>query len=186
MMIGKKVGFTRWYDRVPELSQAVRMMEKLPERHQVLIARVIIEATPMHAVTERKEGVKNMGSDKVMGLLKSKSKKRWYDQDPTVHQAFNYLYLMNDVLRYEVAMKMIIAMNALERAAGDPRFFNKDPVLVESIFNYHLMELMDKTGFAKPDEPAAEAPAEEPVAVQGANAVDVSGESLKLVHLKME
>lgn len=189
MNIGRKVGITRWYDRVPELSQAVRMMEKLPQRHQVLIAKVIIEATPLHAVAERREGVKNMGTDKVMGLLKSKNKNRWYDQHPEVHQAFNYLYLMNDVMRYEVAMKMIIAIHALEKAAQDPRFADKDPVVVSAIFDYHLMDLMEKTSFVaeaagKQEEQPEEAP--QPVGIKGANAVDISGESLKLVRLKME
>lgn len=179
-MIGRKVGFTRWYDTVPELSQAVRTMEKMPVKHQQLIASVIISYAPMAEVAEKTDqGLKKVGGEKLMGLMKSKNKKRWYDQDPTVHQAFNYLFVMNEKMRYEIALKMIIAMSALEKAAADPKFANKDPAVVKAIFDSHLMELMDKTNF---DEPGKEKkPA---LTVNSANAID-TGE-MKLVRLKME
>lgn len=145
MEFGTNVGYTRWYDRIPALSQAVRMMEKLPEARQRWISETIVNLMPMHQVPQRTDGLKKVGSEKVLGLMKSKVKRRWYDQDPMVHQAFNYLYLMTDELRYEMAIKIMIcikAMDVLMVSSNNPTIAYG---LIHTIFNKPLSYLQQHT-----------------------------------------
>lgn len=147
MTIGSNIGYTRWYDRIPELSQAVRQMEKLPLARQQWLAHAIIDLMPMHQVSQRTEGLKKLGTEKVKGLLKAKVKRRWYDNDPLVHQAFNHLYLMDDQLRYEMAIKMLICCKALDTVKLSDYSPNAGLNLVRTIFEKPLSYLQTKTQF---------------------------------------
>ncbi len=148
-MIGRNIGFTRWYDRLPSLSQAVRMMEQIQPYQQQMIASIIVGSMQMHQVSQRNEhGVKKLGTEKVIGLMKSKVKRRWYDRDPMVHQAFNHLYLMPDPMRHETAIKIMVcikAMEAYQERKGRP--LPQESSLVKSIFEKQLQYLMEKTEF---------------------------------------
>jgi hypothetical protein len=147
-MIGRGLGFTRWYDRISELSQAVRLLEKAPYLQQQVIATIIVGSMQLHHLTQRSEhGLKKLGSEKVIGLMKSKGKRRWYDQDPLMHQAFNYLYIMDDVLRHEMAVKILITLNALEESARKEVPEKDQYSLAKAIFEKPLMHLLEKTEF---------------------------------------
>jgi hypothetical protein len=148
-MHGLNSTFTRWYDRAPELSQAVRMMEPLPSDWQRMIAHVIIGSISTSNLTQRLEpGIKRIGREKVLGLMKSKGKQRWYDQDPLVHQAFNNLFLMDNALRREIALKVIISIRALEEIEQQEEVSisgHQRQTLLQSIFDNGLEELLEKT-----------------------------------------
>lgn len=148
-----KAGFTRWYDVKPELSQAVRMLEKVPAVYQHQICLVIIEQVENALLDKKFDGsLKKHGSDKILGLFKSKSKRRWYDDDPVVHKAFNYMYLMDDKARYEAAMKIIISLNVLKQVLSGISQANPlqtahiaSQTIIQSIFDQPLNGLMQKT-----------------------------------------
>ncbi len=112
--MGKQVGFTRWYDRSPQVSQAVRTLEKADPNFQRAIAEIVNEMTDSKNLNTRSEGgLKKVGSQKIMGLMKSKAKRRWYDENPEMHRAINHMYIMDDVQREEVALKIIVALSAM-------------------------------------------------------------------------
>lgn len=210
-MIGRGLGFTRWYDRIPELSQAVRMMEVAPKSHQQAIASAIVGSLQMNQIIQRAEhGLKKLGSEKVLGLMKSKGKRRWYDQDPTVHLAFNYLYLMDDLMRHETAVKMIVSMKALEEASKKGMPSRIYPSLTKGIFEKPLFILLEKLEFIvqprknddddiefTPDptsvatpmmektlsEVVGEPPAEEP-ATATSSTINASADGMKIIKLR--
>lgn len=154
--MSKNIGFTRWYDRIPELSQAVRQLEKASSDHQHLICQSVVhynDAVLGHR-TSTDGGLKKLGTQKVMGLLKSKSKRRWYDQDPLLHQAFNYLYMMDDTERYRVALRILVSLEAMQAASLHPQFAFRNvsdhtvaKSIVQGIFKQHLQYLIEKINF---------------------------------------
>mgnify|MGYP006180951715 CR=1 FL=1 len=80
------------------------------------------------------------------GLMKSKMKRRWYDEHPTTHKAFSYLYMMDDDRRTEIGMKIIISVKLLEKIGEE-----KGPAYLKAaidgvtrdVFNRHLDSLME-------------------------------------------
>lgn len=147
MVIGRSIGYTRWYDQTPEMSQAVRLMERISTTKQQWIAHTIVSLMPLYQVTRRTDGLKKLGTEKVIGLLKSKVKRRWYDHDPLVHQAFNHLYLMDEDARHEMAVKVLITIKALESLNIADHSLNSGLKLVKSIFDKPLSYLKQKTHF---------------------------------------
>lgn len=147
-MIGRGVGFTRWYDRNPELSQGVRMLEKCTPFQQRLVANHIIGSMQLHQVAQRSEhGLKKLGTEKITGLMKAKGKRRWYDQDPVVHKAFNHLYLMDETMRHEFGVKIIVAVQALEEAQRQFVPERTQHTLVKTVFDKPLNLLMEQMAF---------------------------------------
>lgn len=136
-----------------------------------------------------------------MGLMKSKGKRRWYDRDPVVHQAFNYLYLMDDQTRHEIAIKIMISIRALEESSQKghpPRLHNS---LVKGIFNKQLQLLLDQTEFivrssgehtrihvsVEAPAPAKKEPepTEKPAAANNSQ-IDASNEGMRIIRLKKQ
>lgn len=145
-MLSQGNRFSRWYDRIPELSQAVRMLEKLTPEKQRIIAEVIVNSMQLHELSHHSgHGFRKLGTEKVVGLMKSKNKRRWYDKDPVVHQAFNCLYLMSATMRHEAGIKILISVTALEEAEKKSLPEKSHPSLVRAIFNRQLGRLLEKT-----------------------------------------
>ncbi|MEB3287243.1 MAG: hypothetical protein VKJ04_07040 [Vampirovibrionales bacterium] len=116
-MAATKIGFTRWYDNIPELAQAVRLLERVPENVSSIICESVVNSHEYNGEDNTSEdyGLKKLGAQKVLGLMKSKTKRRWYDQHPVIHRAFNTLYMMDDTLRYETAIRILVALEALKQ-----------------------------------------------------------------------
>jgi len=172
-MTGRSIHFTRWYDRIPELSRAVALLEKAPRDWQQLIAGDITNAVELYELTgQEAHGFKKLGTEKVMGLMKSKNKRRWYDQDPIVHQAFNYLFLMDDLRRYETAVRILFSLKALEAASKKGIRARHAGSLVRTVFRKAMPVLLEQT--VPIDVPPAEILPESPEpAVQPENLVQL-------------
>lgn len=162
----KKVGFTRWYDRNPELSQGVMLMEKAPFLVQLAVSRRIIEHVENERLLRKKEhGLRELGTPKVTGLLKSKTKRRWYDEHPALHRAFNYLYMVEDEHRSELGLKIIIAVKLLERLGEDKGAHivkHSADAVSKDVFGRQLDDLTDLVTiyhqpFSEAQQPAAAA-----------------------------
>lgn len=147
MNLGRNIGYVRWYDRLPELSRAVRLLEKMSKVEQQLIADSIVQLQPLHEVSRHTDGFKRVGTEKLLGLMRSKVKRRWYDQDPTIHQAFNCLYLMDDEMRYEMAVKILICQKALELVDVSEQNRELGIRLTRTIFDRPLYDLIGRTHF---------------------------------------
>ena len=57
---------------------------------------VMILANREFQVNEQMKSFRTLGTDKIMGLHKSKSKNRNYDQNQIMHKAMNYLYILTE------------------------------------------------------------------------------------------
>ena len=182
-----KIGFTRWYDSLPELSQAVRLLERANPDHRDIICKFVVDMYEEHCTPNPHEdyGLKKLGAQKVIGLMKSKSKRRWYDQEPQVHKAFNALYVMDESMRYEAAIRILICLEALkqhdkqllnnmgESLSQEPQS-NKRTLdmsqrnIVKSIFYQQTQVLLKKIQFVRPEKavsqtlPGFEPPATKP------------------------
>ncbi len=89
--------FIRWYDINPKLSRASRLLFTFPDAVQSIIS----EAIMLIADREFKEkkwqsNIRSLGKEKILGLHKSKNRRREYDENPLLHQAMNYLFVLSE------------------------------------------------------------------------------------------
>lgn len=110
----------RWYEQNPYLAQAMEQLRLAEPLAQAVIAQVINETYSMEKLTHVPNtfGLKSVGKDKIQGLMRSKNKRRWYDEDPQVHQAVNLIYLMPDEGRLLCALRMLLALQKLKQHAA--------------------------------------------------------------------
>src|SRR5690606_18151945 len=94
---GRPVSYKRWYDRQPRLSQAVRLMMLFPDEVKSIISDgIMLLANREFQVSEQMNSFRTLGSEKILGLYKSKNKRREYDQNELLHKAMNYLYILSE------------------------------------------------------------------------------------------
>jgi hypothetical protein len=98
----------RFYEDHPTVKTAVESLFLFPDDIQRIIARgfSIIAERDCNALELLKE-FRTLGSERVLALYKSKKKQRKYDQNPIVHEAMNYMLVMNEKSRVFLASKVI-------------------------------------------------------------------------------
>lgn len=117
----------RWYDQDHHLSELVRMLEHLSDESQYLVA-LLMGSIAQDAIelTGKSQFIKDLDWDKIIGILKSKRGRRWYDEEPEMHKAFNLLYSLEDAAKSWVAeqlYKPVLLIQTYEercRATGVP------------------------------------------------------------------
>lgn len=89
--------FARWYDSRPKISQASRLLFILPDEIQSIISEAtLLIADKEFQQEEKEQQIRSLGREKIMGLHLSKNKRREYDQNPHLHKAMNYLYILSE------------------------------------------------------------------------------------------
>lgn len=118
----------RFYDRDANVSRAVELLLLLPFEMQSIIADGIssIAEQEFRAHKLMRE-LKNLGSEKVLALYKSKQRKRDYDQNPAVHKAVNYLLVLSDENRVWIAQRIIGLIGCLHDYLSSCRSFSVLP-----------------------------------------------------------
>lgn len=102
----------RWYDQEPTLSQAVNLLESFPMEIQAIIAEGIIDLAEQECqAREMTTSLKSVGTEKILGLHKSKKKRRSSDQHPQVNKAMSYLYLLSPENQKFMAAQIAQVMN---------------------------------------------------------------------------
>ncbi|MEB3287077.1 MAG: hypothetical protein VKJ04_06200 [Vampirovibrionales bacterium] len=88
----------RWYDQDLHVSELVKVMSGLSDENQYLLA-LLIGALSEEVIKHKGKSnfVQELDWDKLMGILKSKRGRRWYDEEPEMHKAFNILYSLPDM-----------------------------------------------------------------------------------------
>jgi len=90
----------RWYDQNKTLSTSIQMLESFPMEIQGLIADSMIVVAERECKADKlMDELKSLGAEVVLGLYKSKNKRRGYDDNPSMHKAMNYLYILPDTNR---------------------------------------------------------------------------------------
>jgi|GEM_PF-2217348 len=142
---GKK-RFMRWYDKVPALGFAVEVMETMPSGIQVMLAqatnRFITREGWKNKHTDGQ--LKQIGRDKILGLLKSKKKQRWYDQNAEVHQAFNELYLLGYQECQLTSIRIIVSIGQLQKEGLEWLSTEECVHFVDEIFTCDTLTLLEK------------------------------------------
>jgi hypothetical protein len=100
----------RWYDSKPGMSRALKMLERFPESVVQIVAEgVLTIAHRDYEISQAMKSLRSLGPDRVMGLYKSKQRRRTYDACPSLHRAVNTVYVLSD----ERQKFLISKMNAL-------------------------------------------------------------------------
>jgi len=87
----------RWYDKRPDLSRSITLLEALPFAIQSIIANGIVDmANREFNAVELINSYKSLGTEKVLALHKSKKKARKLDENPATHKAVTYLYVLSE------------------------------------------------------------------------------------------
>jgi len=85
--------FTRWYDSYENIRVIMAVTEHFPTIERHYIAQKFHNVITQHGA----QGYQlDMGSEKVLSLYKSKSKKRWYDKIYSFHSSLNSLMTLPD------------------------------------------------------------------------------------------
>ena len=106
----------RWYDIDEHLRETVETMERMTNDSQYLFGYLLcFLGEEVVKAQGKKEALKELDWDKLMGLVKSKRKRRWYDQDPVMHKAFNILYALNDQDKILVGDELYLPVRLVRR-----------------------------------------------------------------------
>jgi len=98
----------RWYDMDVQLGELVRTLENLSEESQMLFAFLLTLFSDEIVKVKGLSFFREMEWEKLIGIYKSKKGRRWYDQDPVLHKAFNKLYSLNDQQKAAIAKELYI------------------------------------------------------------------------------
>ncbi|HEY9685484.1 MAG TPA: hypothetical protein V6C52_00765 [Coleofasciculaceae cyanobacterium] len=86
----------RWYDQRPELTECIVLVEAFPEEIYAIICQgaicMVEKEFEAHLMLS---SLKSLGSEKILGLYKSKHKRRKMDCEPHFHQLMNYFYILS-------------------------------------------------------------------------------------------
>lgn len=142
--------YKRWYDRQPKLAQAVRVLMLFPDEIKGVISEGIMLIANREFVTdEDRNSVRTLGSEKIMGLHKSKNKRREYDQAELPHKAMNYLYILSNENQDFMAEHILKMVQYIQQYLSTCRVFQAEPTVE------HIAELTDmyiKMGSDKVEE----------------------------------
>lgn len=98
----------RFYDQEPLLQEAIRFTDQLPKEVQFVAVQGISEMAIRYFQADIRLGnLKSLGTEVILPLYKSKSKRRQYDAIPAFHTAINYLRVLNPEERHHIADRMV-------------------------------------------------------------------------------
>ena len=99
----------RWYDQDMHVSELVAIMEGLSDESQYLLALLLgAIAEEIIANKGKSQFVKELDWDKLISLMKSKRGRRWYDEEPEMHKAFNLLFSLDDADKGAVGRQLYV------------------------------------------------------------------------------
>lgn len=135
----------RWYDQRPQLAKAVRILLLMPDEIRTIMGEGITTLTrqEFEEILKEKHYV-SVGSEKIMGLHKSKNRRREYDQNEALHHAMNYLYIMSESGQDLMAEHMIQMLDYIQRYLDICQEFQQ-PLSLEEIAAMTEKYIQNKT-----------------------------------------
>ncbi|WP_303675052.1 hypothetical protein [Vampirovibrio chlorellavorus] len=98
----------RFYDQDVLLKESIQLASQLPKDAQAVVVKGFNWiATHQFQADTRLGDLKSLGTEVVLPLYKSKSKRRLYDAMPAFHMAINYLRVLRPEERHQVADRLI-------------------------------------------------------------------------------
>ncbi|MGE0200216.1 MAG: hypothetical protein AB7P76_04530 [Candidatus Melainabacteria bacterium] len=118
----------RWYDAKPELAQSVDLLASFPEQIQTIVAKGIIQLAEQECnAREVMNSLKSLGAETILGIYKSKNKRRPYDSNPAFHQAMVYLYILTPASREFMARQIIQLVDYIREYFATCNTFHSAP-----------------------------------------------------------
>jgi hypothetical protein len=100
--------YQRWYKRNPQLECSVRLLMLFTSPYnEVLFKAFKIMREVDIQIRIKQAGSQSLGEDKVLGLFKSKKKRRDYDQDPLTHRIMNEYWLLSEEHQNKMAILIL-------------------------------------------------------------------------------
>ena len=104
--------FSRWYDKDPVLSSAMKTLEESTDESQIKVALNLIKIITEHNISNSEfESVEDIVSA-TEDVLENTKRERWYDLDATLRTAISLLQNCTDATRSIIAKEM--AKNVIE------------------------------------------------------------------------
>lgn len=140
----RQTEYKRWYDEDKKLSIVVKAMEAMDITTQLKFADKLLELS-RELLRDRggdKEVLEALEADKKAALEKAQSRRRWYDQYESLHQAFNNLYVLNEQDRGSLANRLVVPVQIVEGYERSCREKGDQPNLevVDEILRTSLLE----------------------------------------------
>jgi len=103
-MLPNKQGFSRWYEKYPNLYQLLIYGENLQYEAQQALAQKILKVLDKNqAMFEKASELQGAGNRNVFGHLKlSMTKRRWYDAIPKLHSYIDTLLFLPDEILFSI------------------------------------------------------------------------------------
>ena len=122
----------RWYDRQPRLAQGVRMLFLFPSEVKSIVSEAtVLIANREFQDTEELQSFRTLGTDKILGLHKSKNKRREYDQNELLHKAMNYLYILSNENQDFMAEHILKMVQYIQDYLSACKAFQTEPSVEE-------------------------------------------------------
>ena len=98
----------RFYDTEPTVSMAISTVLTFPKPFQGTVAKGIsLLAIKDFQANDKMSHLKSLGKEVILPLYKSKQKKRFYDTNPDMHNALNYLRVLTQEERIITSTKLL-------------------------------------------------------------------------------
>lgn len=108
--MGEFETFHRWYDSRPKMSQASKLLFAFPDEIKSILSEAVLKIGEREFGEKKWErSARSLGREKIMGLHKSKNKRREYDENPDLHAAMNALYVLSEDNR-EIMAEHVLKM----------------------------------------------------------------------------
>ena len=98
--------YQRWYDADIALSELVHTLESLSTQSQTLFALLINRFADRIVQVRGHDFYTQLDWEKLMGILKSKHSRRWYDQEMIMHKTLNKLYSLSTIDQNLIAREL--------------------------------------------------------------------------------
>lgn len=138
----------RWHDQQPTVARSVKLLEVFPPEFQGLLGETITTLAEKHCkARELMANLRSLGPEKVLSIFKSKSKRRSFDQQPAVHQAMSYMFILPDKERLYIAGHIIVLVGQVVEyfkfsiTEGTPAYFSTVAALTTAYANGNYKDL---------------------------------------------
>ncbi|MBY0404680.1 MAG: hypothetical protein K2X66_12325 [Cyanobacteria bacterium] len=109
----------RWYDQSPGIYIGMNGLCELPPDYSHVLGQIIIILAKQFKDRQKSpNGLISLGTDRIMGLMKSRKKRRKEDSDVVLYKAFTDLYLLEDKHRNVLAQRISITVVVVGEYVG--------------------------------------------------------------------
>ncbi len=124
----------RWYDEIPNLSQAIHISQALPPEVQAIIARRLNEAINQYRKNRRADKhAYSLGGSRTLGLYRASYRRRWYDPNPLTHRAFNLMSSIPDAYLEALAMRILTAAQQVAQQKKSSPWYSDESAWADEV-----------------------------------------------------